>query len=72
MLAHYADGIVFVVDARKDRRSDVRRAVEQLRAVNAPVIGMVFNSATIEARRYGYEDERGAHEAESRRTGSDV
>lgn len=64
VLAHYADGILFVVDARKDRRSDVRRAIEQLRAVNAPVIGFVYNSATVDARRYGYEDERGAHEAE--------
>jgi capsular exopolysaccharide synthesis family protein len=64
VLAHYADGIVFVVDARKDRRSDVRRAIEQLHAVNAPVIGFVFNNATTEDRRYGYDDERGAHEGD--------
>jgi capsular exopolysaccharide synthesis family protein len=64
VLAHYADAIVFVVDARRDRRSDVRRAVDQLRAVNAPVIGFVYNSANTEARRYGYDDERGAHEAD--------
>jgi capsular exopolysaccharide synthesis family protein len=64
VLAHHADAIVFVIDARKDRRSDVRRAVDQLRAVNAPVIGFVYNSANTEARRYGYDDERGAHEAD--------
>lgn len=64
VLAHYADGIVFVVDARKDKRSDVKRALDQLRAVNAPVIGLVYNSAGQVARRYGYDDERGAHESE--------
>lgn len=64
VLAHYADGIVFVVDSRKDRRSDVQRAIEQLRAVNAPVIGFVYNGAEASRGRYGYEDERGAHESE--------
>lgn len=70
VLAHYADGIVFVVDARKDKRADVKRAIDQLRAVNAPVIGLVYNSAEQVARRYGYEDERGAHEADDRSEGT--
>ena len=70
VLAHYADGIVFVVDARRDKRSDVRRAIAQLRAVNAPVIGLVYNGAEQSARRYGYDDERGAHEADGRVAGT--
>ncbi|MCB1005110.1 MAG: AAA family ATPase [Acidimicrobiales bacterium] len=64
VLAHYADGVLFVVDGRKDRRSDVRRALETLRAVDAPVIGFVFNSASAPERRYSYSDQRGLHEAE--------
>ena len=64
VIAHYADGVLFVVDARKDRRSDVRRALETLRAIDAPVIGFVYNSASAPERRYGYGDQRGVHEAE--------
>lgn len=64
VIAHYADGVLFVVDGRKDRRSDVRRALETLRAIDAPVIGLVFNSASTPERRYSYADQRGVHEAE--------
>lgn len=64
VLSHYADGVLFVVDARRDRRHDVRRALETLRAIDAPVIGIVFNSASSPDRRYGYSDQRGVHEAE--------
>ena len=64
VIAHYADGVLFVVDGRKDRRSDVRRALETLRAIDAPVIGIVFNGAANPERRYSYSDQRGVHEAE--------
>lgn len=64
VIAHYADGVLFVVDARRDRRSDVRRALETLRAIDAPVIGFVFNGASAPERRYSYADQRGVHEAE--------
>ena len=64
VIAHYADGVLFVVDGRKDRRSDVRRALETLRAIDAPVIGFVFNGAATPERRYSYADQRGVHEAE--------
>ncbi len=64
VIAHYADGVLFVVDARRDRRSDVRRALETLRAIDAPVIGFVYNGASAPERRYGYSDQRGVHEAE--------
>jgi capsular exopolysaccharide synthesis family protein len=68
VIAHYSDGVLFVVDARKDRRSDVRRALETLRAIDAPVIGLVYNGASVPDRRYSYEDQRGVHEATAART----
>jgi len=65
VLSHYAQGVLVVVDARRDKRRDARRAVETLRAVDAPLIGLVFNGGTDEpAGRYGYDNQRGVHEAE--------
>lgn len=64
VIAHYADGVLFVVDGRRDRRTDVRRALETLRAIDAPLIGLVFNSASAPDRRHSYLDQRGVHEAE--------
>ena len=63
VIAHYSDGVLFVIDARRDRRSDVRRALETLRAIDAPVVGIVYNGASVPDRRYSYEDQRGVHEA---------
>ena len=70
VIAHYADGVLFVLDARRDRRSDVRRALETLRAIDAPVIGLVFNGASTPERRYSYDDQRGVHEATPARSRS--
>jgi succinoglycan biosynthesis transport protein ExoP len=43
LLARYSDGVLFVVDSRRTRRRDARRAVEALRSVGAPVLGFAFN-----------------------------
>ena len=54
VLSRYSDGVVLVVDARRSRRRNVRRAVETLRAVEAPILGLVFNKSSVSATEYGY------------------
>jgi Mrp family chromosome partitioning ATPase len=54
VLSRYADGIVLVIDARRGRRQNVRRAVATLRAVDAPILGFVFNKTEVSSGDYGY------------------
>lgn len=54
VLARYSQGVVFVVDARHSRRRDVRRAMQTLRASEAPILGFVFNRAEVSTLAYGY------------------
>ena len=67
VLSRYADGVLLVLDGRRSRRRSVRRAVQTLRAVEAPILGIVFNRARVHASDYGYYGaapmpERGVHE----------
>jgi capsular exopolysaccharide synthesis family protein len=43
VLARYSDGVVIVIDSRKTKRRDARRAVQTMRAIGTPVLGMVYN-----------------------------
>jgi capsular exopolysaccharide synthesis family protein len=52
VLARYAEGVLFVVDSRKTRRRDARRAVEALRAIGAPLLGVAFNRSNTKQSRY--------------------
>lgn len=52
VLARYADGVVFVVDSRRTRRRDARRAIEALRATGAPLLGLAFNRSQSRQARY--------------------
>jgi capsular exopolysaccharide synthesis family protein len=52
-LARHVDGVVIVVDAGNTKRRALTRAVEMLRQVNAPLLGLVVNRGAEEAR-YGY------------------
>jgi capsular exopolysaccharide synthesis family protein len=45
VLARYADGVVFVIDAKRTSRRRARRAIQALRSVNAPIVGLVYNRA---------------------------
>jgi capsular exopolysaccharide synthesis family protein len=56
VLARYADGVLFVVDSRRTRRRDARRAVEALRATGAPLLGFAFNRS--EAKQVRYDTHR--------------
>lgn len=54
VLARYSQGVVLVVDAHRSRRRDVRRALQTLRASEAPMLGFVFNRAEVNTLSYGY------------------
>jgi capsular exopolysaccharide synthesis family protein len=54
VLVRYVDGVLFVIDSRKTKRRDARRAVEALRAINAPLLGFVYNRSR--GRAAGYYD----------------
>lgn len=54
VLTRYADGVVLVIDGRKDRRSEVRKALQTLRAVEANVLGLVFNNSVRTRQQYQY------------------
>jgi Mrp family chromosome partitioning ATPase len=45
--------VIFVVDSRRTKRRDARRAVEALRAIGAPVLGFVYNRSR--GRTAGYD-----------------
>jgi capsular exopolysaccharide synthesis family protein len=65
VLARYADGVIVVVDSRKTKRRDARRAVQELRAIGAPVLGFVFNR--VRRRRAGYYSYQPDRELRGRR-----
>lgn len=52
ILSRYADGVVFVVDSRRTRRNEARRAIEALRATGAPLLGFTFNRSTVKRSAY--------------------
>lgn len=66
LVAPQADGVLFVV-ARGARRPDVQSAVGQLRRMNAPLTGLVFNRAHPEDFRHyssSYEDRANMNRAQ--------
>jgi capsular exopolysaccharide synthesis family protein len=54
VLSRYADAVLLVVDANRSRRRNIRRAVQTLRAVEAPLLGLVYNRSKISTFEYGY------------------
>ena len=58
VLSRYANGVIVVIGARREKRSDVRRTVATLRAVNADVLGFVFNSSSKQVTSYTYYGNR--------------
>jgi succinoglycan biosynthesis transport protein ExoP len=64
VLARHSDGVLFVIDARRTRRRDARRAVETLRAIGAPILGFAFNRSQ---KRLGRSDYYRPRDREVRR-----
>jgi Mrp family chromosome partitioning ATPase len=54
ILAPHVDGVLLVVKPGETRRGVARQAVEQLRRVNARLLGVVINNLDVKRRGYGY------------------
>ncbi|HNR46022.1 MAG TPA: polysaccharide biosynthesis tyrosine autokinase [Anaerolineaceae bacterium] len=54
VLAPIVDGVILVVYPGKTHASSARHMVEQLRRVNARVLGVVLNNLNMRSGRYGY------------------
>lgn len=53
VISRAAEGIVLVVDVRRTPLRAARKAVDQLRDVGAPLLGVVLNNARSSLRAYG-------------------
>jgi capsular exopolysaccharide synthesis family protein len=63
VLARYSDGVVLVIDSRKTKRRDARRAVQTIRALGTPILGLVFNhSHAPTTGYYSYDAPAGVEE----------
>jgi capsular exopolysaccharide synthesis family protein len=60
VLARYSDGVIIVIDSRKTKRRDARRAVQTMRAIGTPVLGMVYNRSEAPVGGYYSYDALGA------------
>src|SRR4029077_10415957 len=52
VIATMVDGVILVVHAGKTRRQIVSRGIEQLRYINAPIIGVILNNLKLGRGRY--------------------
>lgn len=52
VLATIADGVILVVHAGKTRRQIVSRGIEQLRYINARIVGVILNNLRVSRIRY--------------------
>jgi Mrp family chromosome partitioning ATPase len=43
VLARHSDGVALVIDSRKTKRRDARRAAQTIRAIGTPMLGLVYN-----------------------------
>ncbi len=54
ILAPHVDGVLLIVRAGKTKRDLAVKAKAILAQVNAPLIGVVLNDATVDSKAYGY------------------
>ena len=52
-MSRFVDATLVVVDSRSTARKSVRRTLQLLGQVNAPVLGVIFNGAPV-GGAYGY------------------
>ena len=69
VLSRHVDAVVVVVDAGRTKKRALTRAIELLRQVEAPILGLVINRADEESR-YGYTYDNKYVEAAGGRTGT--
>ena len=53
ILSNLVDGVIFVVQGGRTSKDIVRRALNKLKAVNAPLLGAVLNNVDLDSRTYG-------------------
>ena len=70
VISRLADATVVVVDGRSTERRAIRRALQLLQQVGAPVVGLLLNAAP-ESGEYGYGYGYSGRYSDSRRVGSD-
>ena len=54
ILSSMIDGVVLVIKGASTSRDMIKRAIKQLKDVNARVMGAVVNDLDLESREYGY------------------
>ncbi len=54
VLANMVDGVVLVGHAKRSVRQSVKAAVDTMRSINAPLLGMVLSRTSIHGAGYGY------------------
>jgi capsular exopolysaccharide synthesis family protein len=60
VLARYSDGVIIVIDSRKTKRRDARRAAQTMRAIGTPVLGIVYNRSEAPVGGYYSYDAHGS------------
>jgi capsular exopolysaccharide synthesis family protein len=53
VLSRYSDGVILVIDSKTSSR-EARRALQTLKSVDAPMLGVIMNRARRERSYYGY------------------
>lgn len=54
LLSRALDGVVLMARFNQTRRAEVRRALQLLKAVNAPLLGVILNCVDTKTGQYGY------------------
>lgn len=61
VLARLADAVLFLARADETKMATVRRAIHQLRATNAPLVGCIFNKVDVRRNAEAHSDYRYAY-----------
>jgi capsular exopolysaccharide synthesis family protein len=54
VLAPHMDGVILIIDPKKSKRGAIKHAIEELRRVNANVLGVVLNNVKVKWSHYYY------------------
>lgn len=54
VLASRVDGVILVIDPHKTKRAAIKHAIEQLRRINANLIGVIINKVKLQNSAYYY------------------
>lgn len=61
VLARLADAVLYIARAEQTRMATVRRAIQQLRTTNAPLVGCIFNKVDVRRHADAHGDYRYAY-----------